>query len=266
MSGVLPFSQQFVEAGDRMLEHNPALMLTILVPILWNCFTALFIIKNSNFRGTKLFLNVFYVMFFVIFFITQIGAMYSVNALEMTRLDMILNMISGLFALLVSLPLMVKFFQNKNAPDEAVERKNFDIKAIAIKLGLCGLVYLGAYFIFAFGVQWQFDAFRLFYANTPWGQTAWHGNTAGLPPFILITAFRGVINGFFILPLLTMITKNKRTFLIAACLTFVAPAINHVAPNPMFPDMVRLAHLIGMTGTMTLFGIVAGNILWGNKK
>lgn len=62
-----------------------------------------------------------------------------------------------------------------------------------------------------------------------------------------------------------MFGENKRVFIIAACLVFVAPAINHVMPNPMFHDMVRLAHLMGMTGTMALFGIVAGGVLWGRR-
>ena len=168
--------------------------------------------------------------------------------------------------MLTTIPLIMRFFQNKDAANIIVKRQKIDIKTIAIKLGLCGVVYLGAYFLFALFFQWQFEEFRIFYWYTPWGQAAWGGNYSGIIPWLSITILRGVLNGLFILPMLSVIDKNKTTFIIGICLIYVAPAINHVAPNPMYPDTVRLVHLVAMTGSMLLFGIIVGNILWGSKS
>ena len=193
--------------------------------------------------------------------------MYSLIAFEgrITALDFLFNMIVGLIALLVTIPVMIKFFQNKGACNITSEYIKNDLKATVVKLGLCGITYFVAYFIFAFFFQWRFEVFRSFYSATQWGQTAWGGNISGLFPFLSITFIRGILNGVFILPLVSMITKSKHKFVTAICLVCIAPAMNHIPPNPIFPDMVRFVHLGGMTGTMLLFSLVAGNILWRAK-
>ena len=260
-SALLPYSQEFLEFSEQLGLSTMAFM---LVPIFWNCFTAYFIVKHANFCGRKLFAHALYVMFFVIFFITYVFALYSVQAFYfMTWLDMILPMFSGLFALLAMIPLMIKLFKNEITKTSVVEHKKLIVKDTLKMLGLCALVYLGAYAIFMFGIQWQFVEFRAFYADTTWAQTLRGENFAGIVPYILFQLIRGVLNGFFILPMLFIITKSKFVFITAICLIYLAPGINHLLPNPMIPDIVRYLHLVGMTGSMLLFGIVAGNILWG---
>jgi len=64
-----------------------------------------------------------------------------------------------------------------------------------------------------------------------------------------------------IIPIRRMI-KNKPAFLISVCLIYLCTAVVLIIPNVLFPDMVRIAHLIEMSGSMLLFGIIAGNILW----
>ena len=266
VNAFMPYSQEFMEAN--IAEHrSAAMMLLMLVPIFWNCFAAYFIIKNTHFNGTKLFVRLLFVMFFVMFFITYIGAMYSLIAFEgnITALDFLFTMIAGLISLLVTIPIMIKFFQNKNEYNITSDSIKNDFKATVVKLGLCGITYFVAYFIFAFFFQWRFEVFRNFYSSTQWGQTAWGGNISGLFPFLSITFIRGILNGIFILPLVSMITQSKYKFVTAICLVCIAPAMNHIPPNPIFPDTVRLVHLGGMTGTMLLFSLVAGNILWSGK-
>jgi hypothetical protein len=267
-SAFMPYSQGFMESNDLLLDENPTAILFHLVNFLWICFTIYFIIRNTPYAGKKLFIRLLYIMFFTIFFITFIGAMYSVEAFEgrITRLDYLFVMLTGLFSLLATIPIMIKFFGNKFIDNEIVQNRKIDIKTIAANLGICGLVYLVAYFIFAYLVQWQFEEFRNFYSDTQWGRAAWSGDRAGLLPWLSITVFRGILNGLFVLPLMSMITKNRRIFIIGLCLIYLAPAINHIAPNPIFPDAIRFLHLAGMTGTMLLFGVIIGNILWRNKK
>ena len=264
----MPFSQGFTELNELMLEEHPEATLFHLLNFAWICFAIYFIIKHASYAGGKLVLRILCITFFTVFFITFVGAMYSVNAFEgrITRLDFLFVMLTGLLSLLVAIPLMVKFFGNKNARTAITKNMNLHMKTTAIKLGLCGLVYFAAYFIFAFSVQWQFEEFRNFYSDTQWGRAAWGSDRSGLFPWLSITVLRGILNGLFVLPLLSIISKNKRKFIIGLCLIYLAPAINHIAPNPMFPDTVRLLHLTAMAGTMLLFGVIVGNILWGKRK
>jgi len=267
-SGFMPYSNGFLEFSDLILEEHPIAMLSQLVNFAWICFTIYFIIKHTHYAGKKLFVRMLYVLFFTMFFITFLGAMYSVDAFEgrVTRLDFLLVMLTGLISLLPTLLLMIKLFGNKDEKTTIIENSKLDIKTVVVILGICGLVYFVAYFIFAYLVQWQFEEFRNFYSDTQWGRAAWGGDYSGLFPWLSITILRGILNGLFVLPLLSMITKNKRTFLVGLCLIYLAPAINHIAPNPMFPDTVRLLHLAAMTGSMLSFGIIVGNILWGKTK
>jgi hypothetical protein len=46
---------------------------------------------------------------------------------------------------------------------------------------------------------------------------------------------------------------------------YLCTAFQLIIPNKLFPDIVRIAHLIEMTGSMLLFGIIVGNILWGKR-
>ena len=43
---------------------------------------------------------------------------------------------------------------------------------------------------------------------------------------------------------------------------YLTTAVLLIIPNALFPDMVRIGHLIEMTSSMLMFGIIAGNILW----
>jgi hypothetical protein len=94
-----------------------------------------------------------------------------------------------------------------------------------------------------------------------------HGeNFAGLLILFFIPFFRGVTNGFFILPLLSLITKNKVAFVTAICLVVIAPGIGAVAPGPLYPDTVRFLLMASMTGCMLVFGIFIGNFLWQERN
>jgi hypothetical protein len=39
-----------------------------------------------------------------------------------------------------------------------------------------------------------------------------------------------------------------------------------IIPNVLFPDIVRIGHLIEMASSMFLFGIITGNIVWLKEK
>ena len=266
VNAFLPFSQGFIEASEQAAEYQSPAMFLAFVFIFWNCFTAYFIIRHANFCGKKLFVRLFYVMLFVVVFIPGLLAMESAHVHNVMWQDMALIMIPGMLSLLAMIPLMMKFFQNNNAKDTFVEHKKLGFKDTVIKLGLCGLVLLPvlvcSYIINVLG----FEEYRAFYADTSWVQAIQGGNPIGFIPLITIPLFRGILNAFFLLPMLSMITKSKLRFITALCLLVLAPAMTMLVPNPLLPDIVRLLHFASWTGSMLLFGIIAGNILWRSKR
>lgn len=103
----------------------------------------------------------------------------------------------------------------------------------------------------------RIEEFRLFY------------NSLEVNPMMIMTfpfqILRGILLGIFAYPLKNMI-KTKRTFNISLCLVYLCMAVDLIIPNALLPTNVRVAHLIEMTISMVLFGVIMGNIIWGKQK
>ena len=261
-SAVLPFSQGFrgLKAPDNQWS-----MLLLMLNAAWVCFSVYYIIRHSRLKGTKLFLNALLVVFGVQSFMMQIETIYFAYAFPaLTRLDFFLIMLQGLPPLLAIVPISVKFFQNKN-PDAGLPELygTEHVKNILIKLGIIGVVYTCVYMTFGYFVAWQFEELRIFYSGLPKklsfaGQLA--NNMKNDPMIYPFQILRGILFGAFILPLkFTM--ANRKTFRISVCLVYLCTAMLLIIPNPLFPDAVRIAHLIEMSSSMLLLGIIVGAIL-----
>ena len=263
-NALMPFSQEFKEMGA---SGNPMGLLYMLISSAWACFTIYFIIKNTNYFGIKLFIILLCVMFFIQYFMTQIETLFFGGAfIHLTKPDIILIMLCGLFPLSGSVALLVKFFQNKNT---VYENNKMNIKKIVIKLGLIGIIYLCVYMIFGYFVAWQFEELRQFYSSSTeklsfFGQMA--NNIKTNPIIITFQILRGILFGAAIIPIKYMVNKSKNIFIISVCLLYLCTAIVLIIPNVLFPDIVRIAHLIEMSTSMLLFGLIAGNIMWGKQK
>ena len=263
----MPFSQAFTEISQQIAETQTiASTLLMLLPIIWNCSIAYFIIRHASVGGKKLSIRLVCVMFFVVYFVPQALGAESADVHGMPWYDFMLITIPGLVSLLATIPLMVRFFQNKNIVEAAHEREKRNFKDTAVKIGLGGLIVAGVYIIFLFAVQRHFEEYRMFYADTAWMQAVHGENIVGIfYPLFSIPFLRGVINGLLVLPLLTIITKRKFEFTIAICLFMLAPGITLVAPNPLLPDTVRLLLMASMIITMLLLGLFIGNVMWGKR-
>jgi hypothetical protein len=198
---------------------------------------------------------------------TQIETLFFGDAFTvLTKLDIILIMVAGLFPLLGTIPLLVKFFQNKKI---VYEKTKVDIRDIVVKLGIIGIIYLCVYMIFGYFIAWQFEELRLFYSGSTekldfWGQMA--NNIKTNPRIIPFQILRGIMFGMAIIPIKNMLNGNKIIFIISVCLIYLCTAIVLIIPNVLFPDRVRIAHLIEMFSSMLFFGIIVGNIIWCNKN
>jgi len=263
-NALLPFSQGFRELGST---EAPTALLFLFISGAWTCFTIFYVIKHTDYSGKILFFNLLFVLFFVQYFMTQIETLFFGHAFTaLSKPDIILLMLAGLFPLLGVTALLVKFFQNKNIVHK---KEKLNIKDILARLGVIGIIYLCVYMIFGYFVAWQFEELRIFYTGSTeklsfCGQL---GNNIRTNPIIIpFQIFRGILFGAAIIPIMNMVNNNKTGFIISVCLIYLCTAVVLIIPNALFPDMVRIAHLIEMSGSMFLFAIIVGNILWGNKS
>jgi len=261
-SAILPYSQGFKDLG---VPDNPYGLLFMFITPALVCFTIYYIVKHARFSGKKLFINIVFVMFFVQLFLVQIETLYFGYAFPaLTNLDILFIMIAGLLPLLVTVPLMMKFFENKNA---IVETKKIDIKSTLKKLGIIGIIYLCVYMLFGYIIAWQFEELRIFYSGSTEKLNFWYQmlNNVKTDPFIFpFQIIRGILFGAFVIPLINMF-NSKKVFITTICLIYVYLGVVLISPNVLFPDMVRIAHFFECTTSMLLFGKIVGNILWVNK-
>jgi hypothetical protein len=254
---IMPYSQGFKEFGAGASD-NSFVLLFMLINSAWICFTMYFIVKNTHLPRRRLFFYIVFVLFFVNSFMMQIETLLFSGAFPvLTKLDIILIMITSIFPLLATTPLIIKFFQNK----EAVAGENdIDKKSLIIKLGIIGIVYPCLYYLFGYFVVMRlfFDAAQPFYAETIAGITGVNFS------FFPIQIIRGILFGIFVLPLKSMF-DNKTTFIASVCFVYLCTAVQLIVPNSLMPDLVRLAHLIEISSSMLLFGIIVGNILWRRR-
>jgi hypothetical protein len=266
-NAILPFSQGFKELGA---SGNPLSLLFMLIVSIWICFTIYYIIKHTSYSGIKLFLNILFVIFFVQYFMTQIETLFFGQAFPvLTKSDIICITLSGMFPLLATIPLLIKFFQNKK---ETVESEKLNIKSILLKLGIIGVVYLVIYMLFGYFIAWQFEELRIFYTGSAEKLSFWSQMIANLQANTVSSAIfpfqilRGILFGAFVIPLIRMVDKSKAVFITSVCLVYLSTAIVLIIPNVLFPDIVRFAHLLEMASSMLLFGVIVGNILWNSKQ
>jgi len=269
-NAIMPFSQGFKELGA---SGNPTDFLFLLINSGWTCFTIYFIIRHTTYRGKSLFFNLLFIMFFVQCFMTQIETLFFGSAFPvLTKPDIILIMLASLIPLLIIIPLFIKFFANKIEDTEensAITKQLLNFKSIIARFGIIGGIYLFVYMLFGYFVAWQFEELRIFYTGSAeklgfFGQMI--NNFKTNPIIFPFQIIRGILFAAFIFPLVKMVNKNKAKFITSVCLVYLSTAVMLVIPNILFPNMVRYGHLIEMTSSMLLFGIIVGNVLWFNKK
>jgi hypothetical protein len=263
-NGIALYTLQFKELGA---SSGPMALFYLFISSAWVCFTIYFLIKHSHYSGKRLFANIVCIMFFIQFFMTQIETLFFGNAFTaLSTMDIILIMLAGLPPLLGATAIEVRFFQNKTAD---YEQNKINIKDTLIKLGIIGVIYLCVYMLFGYFVAWQFEELRLFYTGSNeklsfWGQMT--NNIRTNPIIIPFQIVRGILFGAAIVFVKRMLKTNKIVFIISVCLIYLCVAVSLIIPNVLFPDTVRIAHLIELTTSMLLFGIIVGHILWDNER
>ena len=265
---LMPFSQAFTNL-TASATADPWSLPFLLLSNAWFCFAMCYIVSHARWRGLLLITVVTGVIFFVASFMTQVETLFFNHAFPvLTKQDVFLIALSGLFPLLAAVPLTARLFNKKDAPPARFAKK-YTIGGLFLPVLSLGLVYVVIYFLFGYFVAWQNEALRLFYSGTMenegfWGQLVRNWETyAIIYPFQFI---RGILFALAAIPLLYLTKGSNRHFVISVCLVYLCTAIVLIIPNVLFPDTVRWGHFIEMTSSMLLFGLITGFTLARCRK
>jgi hypothetical protein len=149
---------------------------------------------------------------------------------------------------------LVKGFKKEEEARSTV----FDAGRFAWKIGLFMVLYSLFYFCCGF-IAWAFPATRELYAG-------WAGTGEQIPVLLLFQVFRGGLWFLFSLPILLGVTTRKQAFWLLPLILVTATALALIVPNASFPAMVRLAHGIELTFSMTVVGIFMVWLFLKEKK
>ena len=262
ISSVLPYSQGFMELRK---DGTSISLLFLVIFAAWVCYAMYFTARHADINGKKLYLVLVCVTFLIVSLMTQIETVLFGSAFPaLTRVDVLWLLFAFLVSIAATALPVTLFFQNKNT---VYVKWEINLKSLLIKLGIIGVIYFCLYFLFGYFVAWQFSELRTFYTNSSVNditqssaQTILNSQVA----LFFVQVIRGIMFGVFIIPLRRII-HNKAAFIISVCLVYLGTGMQLIVPNPLFPDIVRYAHLIEMTGSMLLFGLAAGFIMWGKK-
>lgn len=263
-SAIVPYSEAFTAATSN---SDPSLILFLFLNNLWLCATIIYIVKHSKWEGKKLLFGTMFVLFMVYCFMTQIETWFFGNAFEvLTKMDIILIMITNFIPILVSVPLSIRMFRNefKNPGTESLA----ETSGFAKKVIILGLIYVVVYFVFGYFVAWQFKDVRVFYSGNP-VKTGFveklilnYKEDAIIYPFQFL---RGVLFTLSIMPLVYMMKGKGKALLISLCLVYLSPAVALIIPNVLFPDTVRWAHFIEMVVSMFCFAVISWYVIVYNR-
>ncbi len=254
----LPFSQWFKE-GSAGQETN---MLLTAVYMLWITGTMYFLVDNAKCKGIRLYLSVVGCIFFIQSFMTQIETLFFNNAfVGLGRGDVVLMMLGEFFAIAITVFLLVIILKRKSNENET---EKIDWKSFVGRMLINGLIYMVIYFVFGYFVAWKSEDLRVFYSGSTvdvgfLGQLYSNAvNSFIIYPFQF---FRGMLFTLGIVPLMKISWKHKHDFVIGVCAVFLCTAVGLLVPNFLFPDTVRLRHLVEMVTSMLLFGIITAKLM-----
>jgi hypothetical protein len=215
-----------------------------------------FILENTVIRGWKLAGLMFWAVFGITTFMTQIETIVFGSAFPgLSVSDVFLLVLTAMVGTILYVPLAILVmgkWKGKNPEIRPLFRKDY-----LPRVALVAVIYPIFYFFFGYFVAWQFAAVREFYANST--------ITTAQPLLTIIQIIRGALWVVVALPLLVMFEKRWQTIVAIAVSFSLLPCIALILPNPLMPAPVAHAHLIEMASSMLLFGAATGWIMTGSK-
>lgn len=266
----LSFSTAFIAANGLALvgfaapfqdEHTPAAAALLMVVTL--CYAAMLaaIASRSAWHGLKLVAALWWAFFGIAGLLTQIESLVFLQELiPVLTPEFILRLtLQTAIAGLLGAFLAVLFYGKRPAafaPPPSIDLRMRPAEWLA-KLLVIAVAYFAIYWSFGYFVAIPLggEAFAQFYDGLQ--LPAW------FVPFQLV---RGVVWATTAIPILLLWNGPRRQAGLLVALMFpVFMGVVMIMPNPIFPDRVRIAHLIELLGSNFLNGWVAYWILTWTK-
>ena len=243
--------------------------LMLFVLLLVDFIGVVYLIERINLSGMKLFLAVVMVFWGLQTFMTQIETWYFREAMPAITDEVLLKLflnpfITAVTFVLAGIWILGKWKQTSGSQDHHVSLKSRWKEVLALSV-----TYVFIYFLFGHYVAWQFAEVRTFYSGTPElpGFIEQFQHTLLIHNSILpFQFFRGFLWILFGLPAILYLKGNNTEKIVACVLMYsVLTSIPLIIENPFMPAGVRMAHLVEVSTSNGLFGLLIGLILGRHK-
>jgi len=245
-------------AGQSDPEQAGAALAGLLAVSVLNSAVLAYVIIRSRWAGWKLILTIFFVLYGVTTFMSQIETAFFVTGLPPGMLPR-LFLAGAIIAALVS-PLAVLILGKRkpdNAKDESHPLLEMPPGEWVAKLCLVIIVYVIVYFTFGYFIAWQSAAVRAYYGGRdPGSFLAQIGSVIRETPWLIpLQAVRALLWAALAVPVIRMMKGPWWEAGLAVALLFgVVMNTQLLLPNPLMPLEVRMAHLLETATSNFLFG------------
>ncbi len=246
---------------------DPSEAMAALGSLLATCIAEVLVvswfISRTHLRGGRLALQVFVIVFGVMFFMTQIETLFFNSAIEMPLGVVAATVASGFVASLAVAALSPRYARRLGQPQLALGTRARTGRPM-VSFAILGAAYVALYFVVGYYIAWQSEELRIFYTGAPdilpFGEHL--AGTLRTDPFLAPFQFlRGLIWAAIGLSVLNSLAPRTdwQTYGIVAASLSVGLAIPLLVPNPYMPDVVRSAHFAELLLENALFG---GLLVW----
>ncbi len=239
---------------------NSASSQTMLLLLLDRFVVALifaFILANTNLHGLRLAGLLFWLTFGITTFMMQIETLLFGSAFpELSTLDVFKLVLTAFVGSVLYIPtsmLVMGRWKGTGAVIRPLFRKEY-----LLPLTVLAVVYPMLYFFFGYFVAWQSAAVREFYATST--------ITTAQPLLTIVQISRGVLWVLAGLPLLVILDKRWQIMVASILCYSLLPSFSLILPNPLMPEAVRLAHLLEISTSMAIFGMLFGWVMTGKSN
>ena len=258
MIGNAIFPSDIMETSTETSNGGSDLWLLFICLI--NTAAVLFFIYNSRIRGLKLASVLFFAIFGIQFFMSQIETVWFNDSLKMpvSTIWMIVTggaIMSALFSL--SATWITGKFKRSDQTRTAIQLTGLKslIKPVAI---LAIIIWPMVYFLAGYFIAWQFTDIRAYYS----------GSTSIDPLYVMMKEnvisglyffqiFRGLLWVLIALMVFRSTTGSWiRKGIIMGLLLSCLGSSQLLLPNPIMPEMVRMGHLMETSTSNFLWGFI----------
>jgi hypothetical protein len=218
-------------------------------------------ILRSRWRGWRLVLTIFTVMFVVSAVLSQVESLFFIPEMSralIARLVLSSAVVAAAFSMLAVWILGRLRSSGEITPPSKIGPHSMR-RWSAILLGLA-VLHIVIYFVFGYYVAWQSPDLRAFYGGEDpgsfWLQMA--SVVRDTPWMMPLQVVRGLLWGLMAVVLASGLTGSRWSAALTTAGVFVALfSLPLLLPNPLMPEAVRQAHLVETFLSRGLYGLIA---------